>query len=722
MAEHASPALTFRAVSLPGRKPRGEWFGNSIDIGTRSTCALVLNDPVVAEKHCALQARDGRFFLEDSGSVTGTWHNGVAVVAPVELEQGDRIVVGVSRLTVAIQRASGGAELELVIEESSFHYRRAGPTNYQGPREKWVQSDADRWVQSEVRFGRIPAVRASAWIAGLLALPLGAWTLFTTSGQRTLQPEALAGSHAAAIQGCAVCHSGGATGRVQSCTSCHEHADMLDLSHPFFRGDDRDRDLVEDVAKDERACLMCHAMHHDAPTPEQARAYAKARLGEPSGEHLPPACGQCHASSPKEDMQRSMQRIAALASSRAGQARSVTTREYRFDRFAHASHLALEGMQCALCHVSVVSDPAASAEETPEFAVPSYESCSVCHVASAPAPEARFAAVVERSRKLLSAKSQMLALDWHGSEGDGCVQCHVSAKSAELRQVERKLTEHEFSFRSRSHAKEAAAFSGARHECNECHRDAASLAGGKALARPFLHGAHIEDLTPASAVDGARISAQSCAVCHARQMQSTSVAQASAVDLEGGCAQCHRSDAAGDSGVPTARETRSSVRRVVEFPHARHAGVEGGCFACHEFDDDPLAVPRTKTDAADCSACHSAHRNIQRGACSYCHASDPDPLHDGDAALFRGASFTRDDWPKGLRFSHFSSGDDGQGHKSMVLAEAGDEQCGSCHDLANLRSARRVRDIAIPGAGSMKCVECHAFNGHWFHWQLPSAK
>jgi hypothetical protein len=710
---------------MPGRKPRGEWTANSIDVGTRSTCALVLNDPVVAERHCALHLRDGRFHLEDLGSVTGTWCNGLAVIAPVELSDGDRIVVGVSRLVVKLVREGRRLELELAVEESSFHYKRAGPTNYQGPRDKWVVSDADRWVQSEVRFGRIGAVRALAWIAGALSVALSAWLLATKTGERWLQPEVLAGTHSdpTKIAECAACHSGGEPGRVKSCATCH--GDILETRHPFVRGDGSDGDLA--FAVPDSACLECHAGHRELDV-EGVKSLARASLGRVIDGKLPPSCERCHPAPFAPDEDEMLARAFELAKRRGMDARAEEPHDYDFESFSHAKHVDVPGMKCAVCHAA---RPEAAATEPGglEFEPVRFEHCAMCHLEKGAATPERFTALVAASRKLVDGGPGMLGDIWHGSDHGGCLECHAEAApgsarkvSANLRQVEREVVAHTFAFRRRSHAADVVTGE-SPHACSECHDDPRSLDGGEqAEAAQFFHGAHVETLAPKSDTEAERLSRERCGQCHASQMSSSSVAQTTPVDFQTRCRACHGDAGGGSSGVPVAHAQPAERRRATEFSHAKHDQLPGGCFACHEFgassSDDPLSVPSTRPGAADCTACHSAHRNIQGNACGYCHGADPNSR--GDALLYRGEKFRRLDWPKSLRFTHFSNRD-GVGHLTLLADESGAERCTDCHDAQNLSDAKTVSEVEIPDARNPRCLRCHAMGATWFHWSLPEA-
>ena len=88
-----------RFVVKEGKKSRVESDADRIDIGTRSSCVLSLDDTVVAERHVTIAYKDGRFVIEDAGSATGTYLNGLPLAQPTPLGAGDVIVLGRSKLT-----------------------------------------------------------------------------------------------------------------------------------------------------------------------------------------------------------------------------------------------------------------------------------------------------------------------------------------------------------------------------------------------------------------------------------------------------------------------------------------------------------------------------------------------------------------------------------------------------------------------------------------------
>jgi hypothetical protein len=91
------PALVVRA----GGGRAGESFrpaGERTRIGRSPDCDIFLDDVTVSRNHAVLIEEDGRFFVEDQGSLNGTFVNRKRIDrAP--LEEGDELQVGKYRLT-----------------------------------------------------------------------------------------------------------------------------------------------------------------------------------------------------------------------------------------------------------------------------------------------------------------------------------------------------------------------------------------------------------------------------------------------------------------------------------------------------------------------------------------------------------------------------------------------------------------------------------------------
>ena len=67
-------------------------------MGRSPDCGIFLDDVTVSRKHAILRERDGDFFIEDQGSLNGTFVNRKRVES-AQLEDGDELQVGKYRLT-----------------------------------------------------------------------------------------------------------------------------------------------------------------------------------------------------------------------------------------------------------------------------------------------------------------------------------------------------------------------------------------------------------------------------------------------------------------------------------------------------------------------------------------------------------------------------------------------------------------------------------------------
>ena len=82
------------SILLPGKEPRKGPLQGTFSIGRGSTSDLILKDARVSRGHALLRPLGrGNYFLLDLGSANGTFLNGRIVTAPVQLSDGDVIVI-----------------------------------------------------------------------------------------------------------------------------------------------------------------------------------------------------------------------------------------------------------------------------------------------------------------------------------------------------------------------------------------------------------------------------------------------------------------------------------------------------------------------------------------------------------------------------------------------------------------------------------------------------
>ena len=82
-------------------------------VGRHTACDLFLGHPMVSRRHCALSLRDGRVWVEDLGSRSGTRLNGEPLAGARPLKDGDRLEVAHLPFRVRLAEPVGAAPVPL---------------------------------------------------------------------------------------------------------------------------------------------------------------------------------------------------------------------------------------------------------------------------------------------------------------------------------------------------------------------------------------------------------------------------------------------------------------------------------------------------------------------------------------------------------------------------------------------------------------------------------
>src|SRR5574339_883207 len=88
------PLLVAQEGPLKGQR----WqLSQTIVLGRESTCDVVVSDRQISRFHARLTPTAEGVMIEDLGSKNGTFHNGVQLTAPVVLQDGDQVAVGIAQ-------------------------------------------------------------------------------------------------------------------------------------------------------------------------------------------------------------------------------------------------------------------------------------------------------------------------------------------------------------------------------------------------------------------------------------------------------------------------------------------------------------------------------------------------------------------------------------------------------------------------------------------------
>lgn len=537
-------------------------------VGTRSSCGLSLEDPMVADEHCAVLASAEGFLLEDLGSSSGTFLNGRAVSGRVPIPNGAEIVIGVSRLKAEVDLEK--KQITLTLKEKEFFYDK--------------KEDPLAWVRTEVSFGRFPPVRVANLVAGgalVLILPL---CFFGRSAEIALDPGPLCPAHKDALAkgsgSCASCHVSFHGTPADRCGECHRP--IAKDHHPFGRWESN-------------SCNPCHTEHRgDAPGGITTRAAAST-------------CLDCHGE---------------MQARRPPAPPSFREAGIPFNTFSHKDHVEGQGISCAACH-ALSETPRTAEGVRRDFQPVLFETCMTCHAQGSTADRksrkafhvawhgtdgggekclqchatvhgTELRTVEKASRELLfTVKMRSHRAEFKGGrDGEACADCHRDGAVAGGK-------ERSAPFLHGTHLPALVGHTPAERtalnqRCEGCH---AEQRASRRLASPVYQGA-----------------AGDCLPCHREEGKN---AQRPTPLLP--------PSASGPRPVP-----RPDFPHEPHLGKD-HSNLRDGCFTCHLFaasSDLLRAVPATKQGASSCLPCHQGHRDIAGGACFECHR-EGDPVYSG---------------------------------------------------------------------------------------------
>lgn len=758
-------------VKIKKKKPDLEIRGNLLDIGSRSSCAVSLEDPILADRHCQIAWTGNEFAVEDLKTATGTYVNGLPAGASRTLKDGDSIVFGVSKFAVAIELPSAEAPAEddagddakpaaKGVSEPTLTLNGAEGNFYLDIK----GGDDFKWVSDETNFGKYAPVRNGNWIMILLLLLMVPAMLVDQVEEPLFDPGALTRKHAelfdlnpdeltegtrqhrmatlAKEEGCAICHDSFNRTPIDKCAQCHET--LMRFNHPGSVSEQAPG--TETIAGwKQHDCMLCHTDHRGAE-PEGVFV-PRVRASEDShGPELPfttESCSDCHGDkeTPRADL--------TLA---------IPYRDQKlvnYETFPHDRHLvAGKAIACAECHVAFSAEERLAAAKgaagtfSDDFADVPFETCQKCHTTD----ESIRADLADNHRPAAEFAFQV---DWHGTDDagtggaggiDNCTSCHADEgqglREGDLRKVLRaSLVQHDYELEYRGHEANFASDGfgselldeeGKALKCSECHlKEELPVRKGVGL---FWHAMHLTQSLPDGLDDGqtllassdgsqagfapgsfdqARVISKECRACHMDLNDADGLSAPEYHALNEGCAECHKGQ--DDRALALEWISREGLEpsEGVDFPHAPHVlsdlvGAEGGVLT------------------GDCFQCHGFSDHEQEFAalpftdpkassCLPCHQAHENiagnscsACHGENDPVYSGKPIVRKDWPDQGGFDHFSPGHG---------ADTASGLCHKCHDQEATAASKTVSTVPIPVDGQQLCLDCHVGKKERFHWR-----
>ena len=92
--QNISGGIAFTMHEIGGQDIKSGCVNDTLIVGRRSDCGLVIQDSQISGQHCKLIGVDGTLAIEDMGSTNGTIVNGMTVPGRTKLSSGDLILLG----------------------------------------------------------------------------------------------------------------------------------------------------------------------------------------------------------------------------------------------------------------------------------------------------------------------------------------------------------------------------------------------------------------------------------------------------------------------------------------------------------------------------------------------------------------------------------------------------------------------------------------------------
>ncbi len=682
-------------------------------VGTHATCDLVLDDPLAADVHAIVHLAGQGLEVEAQPTSLGTYLDGRRIEGRQAWRLGSELILGATRLRFTHWDSEERlAEIEVLERDFYFVDKRRGE----------FRSDADEWVRSEVRFGRMPALRKLNALAGLLVLLGGLWLLLAPgfAVQQAISPGPLTAAHAEffeavhassrssdsgvraglvarwgaevvalGAQGCNACHVEGSFATA-NCAGCHAEPmdDWLrtDTSESGWHGKRHPFQMLDG----ERSCLDCHREHDGGETRPDL---PHSKSGNPQQ-----VCAECHAGQSAGDLLPALADVLDNSLDLTEDFEPTVLRPV-FQGFDHDLHFQrLDGASmdgCAVCHPRA-DTLVGGRESLAYFTEVRVAACLTCHHADA------------REFPMSPERRVGLTAEQHAAAPENCAGCHAEALSAgrgfDARLASTSIEgrrQYRFEIPPRPHAHEAGEIAG--RACTDCHLRPIEGSVRSSERVPFSHTQHL-DLSAPEVND---LSGQ-CRACHVGVTEATDFASAafwseSEVEVvETTCNGCHRGSG-GTGVVAVALPGTRALQERVPFDHALHAAGGTSCADCHLEIQDGRAT--FKAAAVGCAECHIdragstvEHRHAGLDDCSKCHSGS-----EGQApAVFLGDALARLD-------ASSSEVDESRQTREFEHQSHSHYQCRECHVSAGAIGVAR-------GMGG-RCQSCHVLSR--YHWRAP---